>query len=820
MDEDVYTRFSNAGQESAGIAGPGESPGAAGPGARVGGAVATRERVEISENARKVLEKRYFRKDADGKPVETVEEMFHRVSENIAGAERLYDPEADCEATAAEFYSMMASLEFLPNSPTLMNAGRELQQLSACFVLPVDDSMESIFEAVKHTALIHKSGGGTGFSFSRLRPSGDVVGSTSGISSGPISFMTVFDSATEAIKQGGTRRGANMGILRVDHPDISNFIVCKDDNSRLNNFNISVSLTEEFMEAVKNDTEYSIMNPRTRTPIGTKGAREVFDKIVEMAWRNGDPGIVFIDRMNADNPTPHIGEIESTNPCGEQPLLPYESCNLGSINLVRMLKTVGVGNGHAAPCEIDWERLEATVERAVHFLDNVIDMNRYPIDKIGEMTRGNRKIGLGVMGFADMLIRLGIPYNSDEAIETAEKVMSFIQEKGRRASERLAEKRGPFPNFKGSVYDDGVSKPVRNATVTTIAPTGTISIISGCSSGIEPLFALAFIRNVMDGAELLEINPLFGEAALRGGFDDPAVMKQVAASGTLHGISGIPEDVKGVYVTAHDITPEWHIKMQAAFQKYTDNAVSKTVNFPNSATVEDVAEVYLSAYRLGCKGVTVYRDGSRDVQVLTRGSEATGGHAGVKGQARTGASLENHPKPRGEIAFGVTRKMKTGCGNLYVTINEDEEGRPCEIFTQIGKAGGCVASQCEAMGRMTSLALRSGVQAEEIVKQMRGISCHLPVGYGGGKVMSCADAMGQAMDWYLGLKRTTGAALSLANGLGSAAAGRASSGLDRSGLDFTFAPEIHRGACPDCGGTVEHADGCVVCRGCGYTECG
>lgn len=768
-------------------------------------------RVEINENGRRVLEKRYLKKDTGGNPVETIEEMFWRVARNIAEAETRFDPAVDVEETAREFYRLMTSLEFMPNSPTLMNAGRELQQLSACFVLPVEDSMDSIFEAVKHTALIHKSGGGTGFSFSRLRPSGDSVGSTSGISSGPISFMTVFDSATEAIKQGGTRRGANMGILRVDHPDIMNFIVCKEDNSKLNNFNISVSLTEAFMKAVEVDGDYDIISPRTKTPVGSLRAREVFDKIVKMAWKNGDPGVIFIDQMNRDNPTPHIGQIESTNPCGEQPLLPYESCNLGSINLSRMLTLESDGY------EFDWDKLDDTTRKAVHFLDNVIEMNKYPIPDIERVTKSNRKIGLGVMGFADMLIRLGIPYNSEEAIELAEKIMSFIQEKGRDASVDLAVERGAFPNCKGSIYDG--KKGPRNATVTTIAPTGTISIIAGCSSGIEPLFALAFTRNVMEGTELIEVNPLFEEIARERGFDSPELMKEVAKKGSLHDVEGIPEDVKMTLVTSHDINPDWHIRMQAAFQKYTDNAVSKTVNFPNEATVADVAEAYIMAYRTGCKGVTVYRDGSREIQVLNKGSE--------KKEAKETALAEPSemavpvsspkPKPRGEVAFGVTRKIKTGCGNLYVTINEDEEGRPFEIFTQIGKAGGCVSSQCEAMGRMTSLALRSGIQAEEIVQQMRGISCHLPVGFGGGKVMSCSDAMAQAMDWYLGLKRNAAAALSL----GSMAGSLGSLNMPNSKLDFMLAPELmKRGACPDCGSAVEHSDGCLVCRGCGYSECG
>ena len=772
-----------------------------------------RLKADISENSRRVLEKRYLRKDPAGRAIETPEDMLWRVSRNIAESEKNYDPHADCEEVAREFYRNIASLEFLPNSPTLMNAGRELQQLSACFVLPVLDSMESIFEAIKHTALIHKSGGGTGFSFSRLRPSGDVVGSTSGISSGPVSFMTVFDSATEAIKQGGTRRGANMGILRVDHPDIMGFITCKEDNSKLNNFNISVAITEEFMEAVEKDLEYHLKNPRTSALAGTLRAREVFNKIIDMAWKNGDPGIIFIDRINRDNPTPHIGAIESTNPCGEQPLLPYESCNLGSINLSRMVKRGNGSGGH----EIDWEKLGRITKKAVHFLDNVIDMNRYPVKEIEEMTKGNRKVGLGVMGFSDMLIRLGIPYSCEEALDAAEELMRFIQEKGREASCELAEKRGAFPNFKGSIYDTG--RGVRNATVTTIAPTGTISIIAGCSSGIEPLFAVAFTRNVMEGTELLEVNPLFEEIARERGFYSPGLMKDIAKTGSLHDVLGVPEDVKRVFVTAHDISPEWHIRMQAIFQKYTDNAVSKTVNFSNDATVEDVRNAYLLAYRLGCKGVTVYRDGSRDGQVLTRGSEKKeqAGAALLDTEAPADIEAQAGPKPRGEVVFGVTKKMKTGCGNLYVTINEDPEGRPFEIFTQMGKAGGCATSQCEATGRMASLALRGGIQADEIVKQMRGISCHLPVGYGGNKIHSCADAMAQALEWYMGFKRAIGEPLML----GKEEKVKIHKLSESMTVPYALTNDIFkRGACPDCGGTVEHADGCVVCRGCGYTECG
>jgi ribonucleoside-diphosphate reductase alpha chain len=513
-----------------------------------------------------------------------------------------------------------------------------------------------------------------------------------------------------------------------------------------------------------------------------------------MAWKNGDPGIVFIDRINRDNPTPHKGAIEATNPCGEQPLLPYESCNLGSINLSVMVREKNNGG-----CEVDWPRLEKTAQKAVRFLDNVIDVNRYPVPEIEKMTKANRKIGLGVMGFADMLIKLGIPYNSEEALGVAESVMDFIQKKGGAATAELAAMRGAYPNQNGN-------GAVRNATVTTIAPTGTISIIAGCSSGIEPLFAVAFTRTVMEGTELAEVNPLFEKIARERGFYTPALVKEIAKKGCLDGVQ-VPDDIKRVFITAHDIVPEWHIKMQAAFQKYTDNAVSKTVNFPHEATKEDVEKAYLLAYRLGCKGVTVYRDGSKDCQVLTMGAEKK------SVQPKEDAAETPSPRPRGEVAFGVTKRMKTGCGNLYVTINEDPQGSPMEIFTQMGKAGGCATSQCEAIGRLASLALRSGIDALEIAKQMRGISCHVPVGYGEGKVNSCSDAMAQALEWYLGFKRSVGEHPLLT--------GRGAITADVKPL-FTLSgnPVNKRGACPDCGGTVEHADGCVVCRGCGFTECG
>lgn len=729
----------------------------------------------LSKNALTVLEKRYLKRDKSGKVLEKPQDMFHRVASAIAAAETRFNANADISALADKFYSMMTNFEFLPNSPTLMNAGRELGQLSACFVLPVGDSIDDIFDAVKYTALIHKSGGGTGFSFSRLRPAHDVVMSTTGISSGPISFMRVFDIATETIKQGGTRRGANMGILRVDHPDIMDFIMCKSDQKQLNNFNISVGLTEAFMKAVEKDEEYQLINPRNGEAAGTLNAAKVFHRIVKQAWSNGEPGIVFLDRLNRDNPTPKLGEIESTNPCGEQPLLPYESCNLGSINLGRMI----VGN------EIDWARLKEVITHAVRFLDNVIEVNNYPLPQIDEMTRANRKIGLGVMGWADMLIGLGIPYNSAEAIALGEKVMRFINEEGHAASRELAVERGPFPNFPGSIYDRQGSSPMRNATVTTIAPTGTISIIANASSGVEPLFAVSFVRQVLDNNILVDVNPLFEKIARERGFYSEELMKRIADHGTIQGIEEIPEEVRRIFVTAHDITPEVHIDMQAAFQRHTDNAVSKTVNFPNSATVEEVEKVYLLAYRLDCKGVTIYRDGSRDMQVLSTGKKEE------KPAIHPVEEKKVIKRERPKALQGWTYQMQTGCGPLYITVNEDKAGL-FELFTTMGKAGGCAASQCEAIGRMVSLAWRSGVQARQVIKQLMGISCHLPSGFGDNRVLSCADAVAKAIQAHMSAK-----------------------GYD-TGLE-ALTPE--RGACPECGGIVEHEGGCAVCRVCGYSEC-
>ena len=745
----------------------------------------------LTGNAIKVLEKRYLKKGEDGNPVETPEEMFLRVAENIARAETNYGKsKEEAEAVSRGFYEMMAGLDFLPNSPTLMNAGRELQQLSACFVLPIEDTMESIFSTIKKTALIHQSGGGTGFSFSRLRPANDKVASTGGVASGPVSFMRVFNAATEAVKQGGTRRGANMGILRVDHPDIIEFINCKDSSGEYNNFNISVGITEKFMEAVDKGLDYDLVSPRSGKPVKKLPARMVFGQIVELAWRTGDPGIVFLDRLNRDNPTPHIGEIESTNPCGEQPLLPHESCNLGSINLSNMVD----GNS------VDWGKLKETVRASVRFLDDVIDMNRYPLPEISDMTRGNRKIGLGIMGFADMLIKLGIPYNSDDAVSLGRSAMKFIDSEAKAASEELAGERGVFPNFDGSAYDSEGGRKMRNATVTTIAPTGTLSIIAGCSSGIEPLFAVSYIRTVMDKDELVEVNPYFAAVAKERGFYSDKLMRKIAHHGTVADIKEVPEDIRRLFVTAHDIAPAWHVKMQAAFQEYTDNAVSKTVNFSHDAKIGDVEEVYRLAYSLGCKGVTIYRDGSKDEQVLTTGRTK---EAKEKAQAPPSEKIGREPgkimpRPRPYITKGYTRQVNTGCGRLYVTINEDEKGL-CELFAMMGKSGGCATSQTEATGRLVSLALRSGVDPASIIDQLKGIRCPSPAWVSGSTIYSCADAIATVLEEYLLEKKQDSA-------------------QDKSAADDNLLN--HCPQCPECGSMVSFAEGCVVCSSCGYSKCG
>ena len=754
---------------------------------------------DLTENARVVLEKRYLMKDETGKSVESPKHMFERVAKYIASAEYNYNKSQDEINTIAQnFYEIIASQAFIPNSPTLMNAGRPLGQLSACFVIPVPDSMDEIFEALKNMALIHKSGGGTGFSFSNLRPKNDTVKSTTGVSSGPVSFMNIFNSATETVKQGGTRRGANMAILRVDHPDILEFITAKEDTSALTNFNISVALTDEFMTALENDKEYSLINPRSGKETAKLKAKEVYTVILKKAWQNGEPGIIFIDRINDENPLKKIGTIESTNPCGEQPLMPYESCNLGSINLNKVLKT------ETGKTEIDYSKLRSITETSVRFLDNVVDLNKYPLEEIKKTTQANRKIGLGVMGFADVCIALEIPYNSEKAVKLAESIMSTIQDETKNTSIFLAKEKGAFPNFKDSTYAEENQNEIRNATTTTIAPTGTISIIANASGGVEPVFALAYARNVMDNDILIESNPQFVAYAKKHGFYSEELMKKVAEEGSIAHIDEVPDSAKKIFVTAHDIAPEWHIKIQAAFQKYVDNAVSKTVNFANEATVEDIEKVYSLAYHLGCKGVTVYRDGSRDMQVLstqkTQSNETnseTGQHESIQQQVS--------PRPRSELTVGSTRKMLTGCGSLYVTINEDENGL-FEIFATMGKSGGCAASQTEAVSRLISLALRSGIDKTQIVKQIKGVRCPNQAWEKGGKIYSCADAIAKALERHIGIDSQL---------VEKPESIKADAGDKDEGGDYVMV-----GVCPDCHGPLEFESGCSVCRACGFSRCG
>ncbi len=760
---------------------------------------------DIGKNAIAVLEKRYLAKDEHGTVTETVESMFRRVSDAIAGADKNYDPGADTCATSDGFFELMTSLRFLPNSPTLMNAGRPLGQLSACFVLPVEDSMEAIFDSVKNAALIHKSGGGTGFSFSRIRQKGATVKSTGGVASGPVSFMKVFNTATEAVKQGGTRRGANMGILRIDHPDILEFINCKANNNELNNFNISIGITEAFMRAVESNGEYDLIDPKTKIAVGHLNAETVFNMIIDSAWRNGEPGIVFLDRLNRDNVTPTQGEIESTNPCGEQPLLPYESCNLGSINLVKMLKKTD------GSYTFDFELLDRTVSEAVHFLDNVIDVNSYPLDKIGEVTRASRKIGLGVMGWADALLLLGIPYNSEEGVQLAERVMGFINSAGHAASARLAKIRGAFPLFPLSTLKDG--EPMRNATVTTIAPTGTLSIIGGCSSGVEPVFAYVYIRNIMDGTEMIEVNPILLQKLEESGLYSEALMKEIASAGTIAHCEALPEDIRRIFVCAHDIQPVYHTKMQAAFQRHTDNAVSKTVNFPQSATKEDVREVYMLAFREDCKGVTIYRDGSRDMQVLNIGAvkgKAEGAAQAVDKPAPSYGNIE--PRPRPSITRGFTEKMKIGCGTLYITANYDENGI-CEVFTSTGKAGGC-PSQSEATARLASIALRSGISVSEVYDQLKGIRCPSTIRQQGMSCTSCPDAIAKVI---MKVSKFIESEKNTAEQMPQPSSNDVVSAKPVADMPAT-AGEIH--ACPECDSPVEHEGGCVICRACGFSKCG
>lgn len=740
------------------------------------------KQIKLTDNALTVLKRRYLSKDSEGRIIETPKELFERVANFIAQADRNYGAdEKTVERTAESFYDLMATLEFMPNSPTLMNAGKDLGQLSACFVIPVGDSMGEIFEANKQAALIHKSGGGTGFAFSRLRPRNSIVASTSGIASGPISFMKVFNASTEAVKQGGTRRGANMGILRVDHPDILEFISCKEETNEITNFNISVAVTDKFMEAVANDTDYDLIDPRTNEVYQLNGepqslvAREVFNDIIEHAWRTGEPGVVFIDRMNQRNPTYPHETIEATNPCGEQPLPPFDSCNLGSINLGRFVIDSDK-RGDDIALAIDWARLATAVHTAVHFLDNVIDQNKYPLPEIEAQTRKNRRIGLGVMGWADLLARLSLPYDSTEALELGEKVMTFVEEEARKHSSELAKSRGKFPNWENSIYaSEGVA--MRNATVTTIAPTGTISIIAGCSSGVEPFYSIAFERNVLDGTRMTEVNPIFEQVAREADILSDDLIKEISGKRSLGDIEDLTDNIKNIFRTAADVSPENHIKMQAVFQKHCDSSVSKTINFPESATVADVRAAFELAWERDCKGVTVYRDNSRPNQVLSTGP------ATAEGGLR-------HMKSRPTLLNGITEKIRTGYGNLYITINT-VDGRPFEVFAHIGHSGYTTMADTEAICRLISLALRSGVPVGDVIRQLRGIGGSSQVFSSGARVLSIPDAIAQVLNRHFGGKATVN---------------------DES--DSSKA-EI----CPECGAGMAFLSGCFSCASCGYSNC-
>jgi ribonucleoside-diphosphate reductase alpha chain len=826
--------------------------------------------LQLSENALTVLRRRYLVKGEDGQPVETPEELFWRVARTIAQSDAAYgaSPQA-VEALAEAFYNLMAARIWMPNSPTLMNAGRPLGQLSACFVLPIDDALSNgksgIYDTLRNMALVHQSGGGTGFSFSRLRPKNDVVRSTMGVASGPVSFMALYDASTDVVKQGGTRRGANMGILRVDHPDILEFISCKDDTTKITNFNISVAVTDAFMRAVEQGTSYDLIHPRTGQVVGRLDAREVFSRIVHGAWKTGEPGVFFIDRANAFNPVPHLGSYEATNPCGEQPLLPYDVCNLGSINVGLFVREG----------RIDWEGLREAVHLCTHFLDNVIDANKYPLPEIHDLAHRIRRIGLGIMGWADLLVRMGIPYNSAEACELGRELMRFVDEEAKVASERLAEQRGVFPEWERSIWGPDATcardaqgrrirpmRRLRNCNLTTVAPTGTISIIAGCSSGIEPLFAVAFMRN-QAGVLMPEVNEDFVATAKREGWYSESLMAKIAEAGHIH-FPEVPERWQRVFVTAHDVSPEWHIRMQAAFQEYTDSAISKTCNFPETATEDDVRQIFELAYRLGCKGVTVYRDNSREQQVLSTGKTAqkvkqaaTGAPAATDAEeaqrlraevaelkatiaeleaelARTrkhlheveSENLQRRAKrSRPELLRGTTRRLETPLGTLYVTITEDDRGQPFEVFMSLGKAGAALMADVEAIGRLISLGLRAGIPIQEIHRQLRGISSDRVTGLGPNKVLSVPDAIGIAIERWMqdkqGVQQDLLSPPAPPAPPAAVPASRTLSGPEGHAYHVGgVREEQFVGACPDCGSQLEYAEGCVKCHVCGYSECG
>ena len=746
---------------------------------------------EFTENAVDVLNKRYLIKNENGEVAETIEDLFRRVARSIAAADAIYDEKADIAANEEEFYELMTSLRFLPNSPTLFNAGRSIGQLSACFVLPVEDNIIGIFEAIKNAAIIHQSGGGTGFSFSRLRAKGTKVNSTGGKSSGPVSFMTVFNAETEVVRQGGNRRGANIGILRVDHPDIEDFINCKIDSNAITNFNISVGITDLFMSALLKNEDYDIIDPINGQKLSRKNSKMIFNKIVAAAWDNGEPGIVFLDKLNEDNIVDGV-EFEATNPCGEQPLLPYESCNLGSINLMKCMRIVEDNY------ILDENILEHTVKQAVHFLDNVIDVNKFPLEIIEKNTKKTRKIGLGIMGLADALICMSIPYDSAEGIQFGKKVMALVNCFAHKASEILAEKRGAFPDFEKSRYRG--KTPLRNGTLTTIAPTGTLSIIAGCSSGVEPIYACSYTREI-DGEKRLFTHPMLHTVLQKQGLLSDAIEKKIKQEGSIRGIEEIPESIRRIFVCAHDISPEYHVRMQAALQENVDNAVSKTVNFPATATESDFTEVFLMSYRLGCKGITTYRDKSRKGQVL---------NAGYTNDCSKQMFGGFTPRKRAPIVAGYTERAKTSCGNLYITINYDEQG-VFEVFTNTSKDGGC-HSQSQATARLISTSLRSGVSIHEIYDQLKGIRCPATVSKGL-YCASCPDAIAKVLLNTYNFVREHG----LHNVCQTPAHIEKCSAV----TSINRTPHKYfQNKCPECGEAIQHEGNCVICRHCYFSRCG
>jgi ribonucleoside-diphosphate reductase alpha chain len=813
-----------------------------------------RDAVTLSPNAITVLEKRYLIKDDAGKAVETPSDLFWRVARTIAEPDRRYGASGGAvEALAEAFYGLLADRFFMPNSPTLMNAGRPLGQLSACFVLPVDDAISNgrsgIYDTLRAMALVHQSGGGTGFSFSRLRPKNDIVRSTMGVASGPVSFMSLYDASTDVVKQGGTRRGANMGILRVDHPDILEFIACKDDITKITNFNISVAVTDAFMRAVEAGGMYDLLHPKTQQPVGQLEARDVWQRIIHGAWKTGEPGVFFIDRANYYNPVPHLGAYEATNPCGEQPLLPYDVCNLGSINVGAF-----VSNG-----QIDWDQLRRVVHLSTHFLENVIDANQYPLQEITELAQRIRRIGLGVMGLADLFVRVGVAYDSEEGVALGRKVQQFVDDEAKIESERLATQRGVFPEWERSIWGPDATcargpnrervrpmRRLRNCNVTTVAPTGTISIIAGCSSGIEPLFAVAFMRN-QAGVLMPDVNEDFVAIARQEGWYSDDLMRRIAESGTIN-FPEVPQRWQRVFVTANHIKPEWHIRMQAAFQEFNDSAISKTCNFATDASEAYVEEIYRLAYKLGCKGVTVYRDASREAQVLSTGATAQKVVQKVGGPATRTADLHGEiaelraendrmrkvlheleaenlqrrqKRSRPELLRGTTRRLETPLGTLYVTVTEDEKGQPFEVFMSLGKAGGALMADVEALGRLISLALRSGIPMKEIYRQLRGISSDRTIGLGANKVLSVPDAVGIAIERWMQDKQ--GVQQELIPGLdASAVEAPVVQQISHTGEQMTLGgmQETLSGACPDCGSQLEFAEGCMKCHVCGFSECG